>query len=55
MFRKSDRLLLEVYIDVDYAGLIIDKRSVIGYCIFLGGNLVTWRSKIQNVIVKMKN
>ncbi|RDX84158.1 hypothetical protein CR513_34840, partial [Mucuna pruriens] len=35
--------------DVDYAGSIVDRRSTSGYCMFLGGNLVTWRSKKQNV------
>ncbi|CAA7401998.1 unnamed protein product [Spirodela intermedia] len=29
---------------------IVDQRSTSGYCTFLGGNLITWRSKKQNVI-----
>ena len=30
----------------------MDYRSTTGYCTFLGGNLVTWRSKKQNLISK---
>ena len=28
----------------------MDRRSTSGYCSFVGGNLVTWRSKKQNVV-----
>ena len=41
---------LEAYTNVDYASSIIDRRSTLGYCTFFGGNLVTWRSKKQNVV-----
>jgi len=43
---------MKVYTDVDYAGSIVDRRSTTGYCMFLGGNLVTWRSKKQNVAAR---
>lgn len=41
---------LEAYSDADYAGSVVDKRSPTCYCIFLGGNLMTWKSKIQGVV-----
>jgi hypothetical protein len=37
---------------VDWAGLLDEQRSTSGYCTFVGGNLVTWRSKKQNVVAK---
>ena len=31
----------------------MDRRSTTGYYTFLGGNLVTWKSKKQNVVVRL--
>ena len=52
LFKKGKKLFMKIYTDVDYAGSIADKRSTTGYCMFLGGNLVTWRSKKQNVVAR---
>ena len=43
---------MEVYSDADWAGAKTDRRSISGYCTFIGGNLVTWRSKKQNVVAR---
>ena len=50
LFKRNEGLVLEAYTDADYASSIIDRRSTSGYCTFLGGNLVTWKSKKQNVV-----
>jgi hypothetical protein len=50
LYKKHENLKLECYTDVDYAGDLTDRRSTLGYCTLLGGNLVTWRSKKQNVV-----
>ncbi|RVW45713.1 Retrovirus-related Pol polyprotein from transposon RE1 [Vitis vinifera] len=42
----------EVYSDADWTGNIIDRRSTSGYCSFVWGNLVTWRSKKQSVVAR---
>ena len=52
LFKKNDTLALEAYIDADYIGSIVDRRSIAGYCTFLRGNLVTWKSKKQNVVAR---
>ncbi|RDY05123.1 putative mitochondrial protein, partial [Mucuna pruriens] len=41
-------------IEIAYSkqGSIVDKRSTSGYCMFLGGNLVTWKTKKQNVVAR---
>ena len=52
LFKRNGGLVLESYTDADYAGSIVDRRSTSGYYTFLGGNLVTWRSKKQNVVAR---
>jgi len=52
LFEKHGHLQIEVYTDADWAGSITDRRSTSGYCTFVGGNLVTWRSKKQNVVAR---
>jgi len=52
LFRKRENLSMKIYTDADYARSIVDKRSTTGHCIFLGRNLVTWRSKKQNVVAR---
>ena len=50
MFSKNDHLNVNGYTDVDWAGNITNKKSTSGYFTFVGGNLVTWRSKKQKVV-----
>ncbi|XP_050160303.1 secreted RxLR effector protein 161-like [Malus sylvestris] len=52
LFKKNNHLRVEGYIDADWAGSVDDRRSTSGYFTFVGGNLVTWRSKKQNVVAR---
>ncbi|RDX71634.1 Copia protein, partial [Mucuna pruriens] len=52
LFIKEGTLSMEIYTDADYAKSVMNRRSTSGYCMFLGGNLVTWRSKKQNVVAR---
>ncbi|CAN6700626.1 unnamed protein product [Malus baccata var. baccata] len=40
------------YTDADWAGNSFDCKSTIGFCTFVGGNLVTWKSKKQSVVAR---
>ena len=50
LFKKGGELSLETYTNTDYAGLVVDRRSISGFCTFLRGDLMTWRSKKQSVV-----
>ncbi|RVX17702.1 Retrovirus-related Pol polyprotein from transposon RE1 [Vitis vinifera] len=51
LFTKNvDHQSIEVYTDADWAGAVDDRRSTSGYFTFVGGNLVTWKRKKQNVV-----
>ena len=51
LFTKNvDCQSVDAYSDADWVGAIDDRRSTSGYFTFVGGNLVTWRSKKQNVV-----
>ncbi|CAL2268192.1 unnamed protein product [Prunus armeniaca] len=52
LFSKHDNFSIEAYTDADWADSVSDRRSTTGYCTFVGGNLVTWRSKKQSIVAR---
>ena len=52
MFTKNEGRNVEVYVDADWAGSVNDRRSTSGYCSYVWGNLVTWKSKKQTVVAR---
>lgn len=44
---QSGSLQIHEFDDTDWAGSPIDRRSMSGFCIFLGPNLVSWVAKKQ--------
>ncbi|RVW17867.1 Retrovirus-related Pol polyprotein from transposon RE1 [Vitis vinifera] len=51
-FKKSEQKTIEAYTDADWAGSVTDRRSTSGYCTYIWGNLVTWRSKKQRLVAR---
>ncbi|GAV78979.1 LOW QUALITY PROTEIN: hypothetical protein CFOL_v3_22444, partial [Cephalotus follicularis] len=49
-FKKNSHSEVKGYYDADWAGSPFDRISITGYCTFVGGNLVSWRSKKQRVV-----
>ncbi|GAB2287706.1 hypothetical protein Dimus_037952 [Dionaea muscipula] len=43
---------IEGFSDADWAGLPSDRKSITGYCVFVGGNLISWKSKKQSVVIR---
>lgn len=50
LFSSSSSLELRAYSDADWAGDPTDRKSVTGFCIFLGDSLISWKSKKQDVV-----
>jgi hypothetical protein len=52
LFAKSGESEIVGYTDADWVGDQTNRRSTSGYFTFVGGNLVTWRSKKQKVVAR---
>ena len=53
MFKKGGGdLTIDAYTDAHQARSITDRRSTLGWCTFVGGNLVSWKSKKQSVVAR---
>ncbi|CAM8925842.1 unnamed protein product [Rhodiola kirilowii] len=53
-YTKDTNPHLVSYCDADWAGNAEDRKSTSGGCFFLGNNLVSWFSKKQNSILRLK-
>lgn len=52
VMRRNGHTDIIGFSDSDWAGNTIDRRSTTGYCMFVGGNLVSWKSKKQPVVAR---
>ena len=52
IFKNNGNTSIVGFVDADWAGNALDRKSTTGYCTFVGGNIVTWRSKKQSVVAR---
>lgn len=52
-FKKNNYKDVEVFTDADWTDSVVDRRSTFGYCAYVWGNLVTYRSKKQSVVARI--
>ncbi|XP_028805888.1 uncharacterized protein LOC114760767 [Neltuma alba] len=50
LYKNHGHTDIECFCDADHGGSKATRRSTTGYCVFVGGNLVSWKSKKQNVV-----
>ncbi|GJT98775.1 ribonuclease H-like domain-containing protein [Tanacetum coccineum] len=49
---RCPKVSLETFVDADWAKCLVTRKSVTGFCLFLNGSLVSWKSKKQNTLSK---
>jgi len=50
LLSSTSSLELLAYSDADHGSDPIDRKSVTGFCIFLGDSLISWKSKKQSIV-----
>ena len=49
-YPKTGQFSMTSFLDADYAGCRVDRKSTSGTCQFLGNCLISWSSKKQNSV-----
>ena len=50
LYKKYEHTRIECFSNTDWVGSKEDRRSTLGYCVFFGGILISWKCKKQSVV-----
>ncbi|KAM0021953.1 putative RNA-directed DNA polymerase [Helianthus debilis subsp. tardiflorus] len=50
LFKKGDSLELKAFADSDWGKCVNFRKSITGFCIFLGNSFISWKSKKQSTV-----
>ena len=48
--QEDNHWILKAFSDSDWVGAQDDRRSITGYCIYLNGCLISWKSRGQKLV-----
>jgi len=54
LYEDKESTQVSGYCNADWATSPIDKHSTIGHCVFIGGNIISWKSKKKKCSCSIK-
>jgi len=45
LFSSNNQIVIKAFSDSDWGTCIDSRRSINGYCVFMGNSLISWKSK----------